>query len=534
MTSPRLILTHDMGTTANKSCLYRLGDKLELIDSFLVEYPTYHLGAEAVEQKADEWWSSVCTATRAIVERSQVDAREIAGMAFCAQMQGTVFVDEKGEILRNPMNYIDGRATAQLERYLKTGVLKIKSMNARRLLHSLYITGGVAATAKDPIWKYHWVRDNEPETFKRIHKWLDVKDYLILRCTGEYGMTRDSAHLTFLFDTRSGRDRWHRGLCRQFDVNMAHLPPVIKGTDVVGHLLPGAACELGLVAGIPVFGGGGDASLCGLGAGCFDLYDTHVYVGTCGWVISNVDRRMVDLNNYMASIHGAIPGMYNYIAEHETSGACLKWVRDHLALDEIGVYLAAQHIAEKKQEYESLYDFLSEVIAETPAGSGDVIFTPWLHGNRSPREDPHARGMFFNLSLSTGKRQLIRAVVEGMVFHKRWMLEAMERKIPFREKLRFVGGGAKSAVSCQILADVTGRIIETVVNTQNVGTMGAAVVAAVGLGLIPSFAAAKPLIRVQRVFEPSARDRPIYDRNFAVFKELYGRNKTLFERLNHH
>jgi xylulokinase len=181
MSASRLLLTHDMGTTANKSCLYRLGDGLELLDSFLVEYPTYNLGAGAVEQNADEWWSAVRTATQAIVARTKVDVREIAGMAFCAQMQGTVFVDEKGSILRNPMNYIDGRATDQLERYLQRGMVRIKSMNAKKVLQSLYITGGVAATAKDPIWKYHWVRENEPETYKRIHKWLDVKDYLILR-----------------------------------------------------------------------------------------------------------------------------------------------------------------------------------------------------------------------------------------------------------------------------------------------------------------------------------------------------------------
>ena len=396
----------------------------------------------------------------------------------------------------------------------------------------LRITGGLAATAKDPLWKYHWVKDNEPELFGRAVKWLDVKDYLVLRCTGNYGMTHDSAHLTFLYDTRPGRQGWHRGLCRKFNVDMALLPPVVNSTDVVGHLLPGPAAELGLVEGIPVFGGGGDTTLTAIGAGCLERYDTHIYVGTSGWICSNVDRRLVDIGNFLASILGAIPGFYNYTGEQETSGACLKWVRDHLALDEIGMYLEAQHIVEKTKEYDSLFDFLNSVISRTPAGAGNVIFTPWLHGNRSPREDPYARGMFFNLGLDTGKRQMIRAVLEGMAFHKRWILEAMERKIPRRESLRFVGGGAKSEVGCQIMADITGRAIETVADTQNAGTVGATVVCAVGLGLFKTFGEAKRLIPSVRTYEPRKEHRGLYDRNFEVFKKLYDNNKKLFAALN--
>ena len=413
------------------------------------------------------------------------------------------------------------------------GLIKIDGKwNALTALKCLRITGGLAATAKDPLWKYHWVKDNEPELFRRAFKWLDVKDYLVLRCTGKYGMTHDSAHLTFLYDTRPGRQGWHPGLCRTFDVNMDLLPPVVNSTDIVGRLLPGPAAEMGLTEGIPVFGGGGDTTLTAVGAGCLDLYDTHVYVGTSGWVCSNVDRRMVDVGNFLASIMGAIPGFYNYTGEQETSGACLKWVRDHLALDEIGMYLEAQHIVEKTQEYESLFDFLNSVISRTPEGAGNVLFTPWLHGNRSPREDPNARGIFFNLGLETGKRQMIRAVLEGMAFHKRWMLEAMERKIPRRESLRFVGGGARSEVGCQIMADITGRAVETVADAQNAGTVGATVVCAVGLGLFKTFGEAKRLIPAVRTFEPRKEHRALYDRNFEVFKKLYDANKKLFRELN--
>ncbi len=527
------VITHDVGTTGNKSCLFRIEERIELVDSCLVEYPLYTTPDGGAEQKADEWWSAVCGATKTVMARSGIRPAQVKAMTFCAQMQGSVLVDEAGRALRNPMNYMDGRSIKQIERYLYNGLIKIDGKwNALTALNWLRITGGLAATPKDPLWKYHWVRDNEPELFKRAHKWLDVKDYLIHRCTGAYGMTKDSAHLTFLYDTRPGKLGWHRGLCKKFDVDMDHLPPVVDSTDVVGHLLPGPASEMGLTEGTPVFGGGGDTSLTAVGSGCVDLYDTHVYVGTSGWVLSNVDKRMVDIGNFIASILGAMPGYYCYTAEQETSGACLKWVRDHLALDEIGVYLEAQHVVEKTQEYASLFDYMNKVIGETPAGSGGVIFTPWLHGNRSPREDPYARGMFFNLGLDTGKRQMIRSVLEGMAFHKRWMLEAVERKIPRRESLRFVGGGAKSAVGCQILADITGRVIETIGDTQNVGTVGATVVCAVGLGLLPSFRDAKGLIPVAARYEPRQELRAMYDGHFDTFTKLYDSNKKLFAAMN--
>ncbi len=527
------ILAHDLGTTGNKSCIYRLGEAIELIDSSLVEYSLITTPDGGAEERADDWWNAVSLATRTIMERSGVRPSQIKGMAFCCQLQGSVMVDENGTALRNPMVYLDGRATAQMEHYLYNGLLKIEKWNAYKTIRSLLVTGGLAGTAKDPLWKYHWVRENEPELFRRVHKWIDVKDYLVHRATGNFAMTYDSAHLTWVFDTRPGKLEWSRSMCSMFDVDMKHLPPVIQSTDVAGKLTAQAASEMGLEPGVPVFGGGGDTSLISIGSGCLDLYDTHIYIGTSGWVVSNVGRRMVDVGNFIASILGAIPESYLYVAEQETSGLCLQWFRDHLALDEIGVYLNAQHVcSDPGSIYESLYQFLNDVVAETEPGAGNLIFTPWLHGNRSPREDAYARGMFFNISLSTGKRQMVRSVLEGGAFHARWMLEAVERKIPRRETLRFVGGGAKSDEWCQIMADITGRKIETIENTQNAGTIGAAIVCAVGLGAIASFAEAKALIPVKQVFIPRDEYRSMYDRNFEVFKELYHNNKKLFRLLN--
>jgi xylulokinase len=365
-----------------------------------------------------------------------------------------------------------------------------------------------------------------------MYKWLDVKDYLVLRSTGNFITTPDSAHLTFLYDTRPGKPGWHKGLCKLFHVNPDHLPGVIEATDIAGDLAGQAAFEMGLEPGTPVIAGGGDASLIPVGAGCIEKYDTHIYLGTSGWVSTVLDRRKLDIKNFIASITGAIPHHYNYIAEQETAGICLEWVRDNLSLDETGLHPETAGIREPKQAIETLYRFLDQVVAETEPAAANVLFTPWLQGNRSPREDNNARGMFFNISLTTGKRQMIRSVLEGVAFHMRWMLEAVEKKVPRQDLIRFTGGGARSAQWAQILADITGRKIEIIENADYAGPTGAAIVSGIALGKLESVRAVKKLLSVTRTYHPRDKHKDIYDRNFAVFKDLYQMNKKLFKRLN--
>ena len=528
------VLAYDVGTTATKACLYRVGETLELVDAATAEYPLRVLDGGGVEQDAEDWWRAAASTTRALMGRTALPPGGLRGLAFCAQMQGLVLVDRDGAVVRPPMSYLDARATEELRRGLNTGLLRVDGMNAALALRWLRIAGGLAATAKDPLWKYHWVRCHEPAAFARVFRWLDVKDYLVARATGRFTMGPDSAHVTFLCDTRPGRREgvaWHRGLCKRLGVDAGHLPEIVPATAQVGGLTAAAAAALGLPQGLPVFGGGGDLSLVPVGAGSIERHDAHVYIGTSGWVVVGVDRRLVDVGRRTASILGAIPGRYNFIAEQETAGACLRWVRDHLARDDIGVYLDRPP-ADPEAEAARLYRLLDERVAETEPGAGGVLFAPWLHGNRAPWDDPHARGMFFNLGLDTGKRQLVRAVLEGVAFHTRWLLESLERHVPPRTALRFAGGGARSPVWAQILADVLGRDIQTVARPQHAGAAGAAIVAAVGLGLI-GFPDAARLVLVERTSSPRPPLRARYDHLYAVFKRLYPANRRLFRLLNH-
>ena len=531
----KYILAYDIGTTGLKTCIYQVDKTIKLVASDTASYGLYIVENGGAEQDGDEWWNAMASSTTECFSKAKVKVTpdDIAGISFCSQMQGLVLVDKNGKALRRPMSYMDQRATKEIKEGIANGI-QIAGANIFKLIPSLIITGAVSSSVKDPMWKYKWVKNNEPEVYSKTYKWLDVKDYLICRCTNEFTMTRDSAFGTLLYDTRKGKDCFSKTLCKMFDIDMNHLPRIIKSTDLVGGLTAEAAKHLGLKQGTPVFGGGGDASLIGVGAGATKLGDTHIYDGTSGWVITVTDKQMVDVTAMIAAITGAQENKFNYFAEMETAGKCLEWVKDHLALDEIGIYLKKQNITEDDDSaYESLYSYLTDVIKDVKPGSNGVIFTPWLHGNRCPFEDPNATGGFYGIKIETGKTELIRAVLEGVFYHLRWMLECQDKKLKTSDPIRFVGGGALSPISCQMLADITGRTIETVADSQYVGSTGAAALAAVGLGIIPSIDVLKDFIPSDKIYKPNMQVHQEYEPYYQTFKKIYKTNKPLYKFLQH-
>lgn len=526
------VIAYDVGTTGLKTCLFEIDKTIKPITNAYASYNLYMVENGGAEQDGDEWWEAMCTTTKEIFTKTDVTPDKIAGISFCSQMQACVLVDRNGNTVRRPMSYMDQRAKEELKKYMAYGI-QIAGANLIPLAKSLIVTGAVSCSVKDPVYKYKWIENHEPENFKRAYKWLDVKDFLICRCTDKFTMTRDSAFATLLYDTRKGKEGWSKTVADIFKVNMNHLPEIIESTDKVGGITAKAAEQLGLKEGTPVFGGGGDASLIGVGAGSGSVGDTHIYSGTSGWVGTVVDKQLVDTSAMIAAIVGADPTSFNYFAEMETAGKCLEWVRDHLCLDEIGMFIEKKNITEGTEtEYTSLYDYMSEVIDSVPAGSKGVIFTPWLHGNRCPFEDPNAAGMFFNINIDTGKSEMLRSVIEGVCFHQRWMLEQEAKKIKTSDVIRFVGGGALSKVTCQILADVTGKTVETVNRPQDVGAVGAAAIIGIGLGVIDNIGKVKEYVPAVKSYKPNKANKAVYDKNFEVFKTLYKNNKEAFKALN--
>ncbi len=197
----QMVIAYDMGTTGVKACIYDISKGIRYVDGEKENYPLYILPGGGAEQDPDQWWAAMCKTTGSLLERQGITKEAIGGISFCAQMQALVLVDEQGRHVRRAMSYMDNRGGKQLKEGLGHGI-KVSGMNGRKVLASIKRTGAVSASVKDPVWKYRWVAEEEPEVFQRVHKWLDVKDYLVCRATGQFTMSHDSAFATLLYDTK--------------------------------------------------------------------------------------------------------------------------------------------------------------------------------------------------------------------------------------------------------------------------------------------------------------------------------------------
>lgn len=526
------VICYDVGTTGLKTCLFEITDTIKLIASAMEGYQLTILENGGAEQDPNDWWKAMCNTTKHVLNSTKISPENIGGISFCSQSQGLVLVDKNGEPVRPAMSYMDQRAHYELKKAISHG-LQISGINIYMLIRSLIVTGAISSSVKDPIYKYKWVERNEPDVFRKVYKWLDVKEFLICKCTGNFITTHDGAFATLLYDVRKGKEQFNKEICRMFGVNMEHLPHIMSSTSIVGNIRREMVDQLGLCEGTPVFGGGMDSAITGVGAGAVELGSTYIYCGTSGWVSTVVNRRLVDIRNLMAGLVGVQENCFNFWGELETAGKCLEWVKNHLALDEIDIYLEKKNISDSPESvYKTLYDYLMHVITDVPAGSNGVIFTPWLHGNRCPFESSEARGMFFNIGLNTGKTEMIHAVLEGICYHLKWILESQDKKTSTSKVIRFVGGGALAPLTCQLLSDILGRPVETVNNPQNTGAVGAAILIGVGLGIWENIEIAKKIIKVQKRYYPDMKNKSLHDRNFRVFKTLFKNNQKSFDILN--
>nr|MCR4610602.1 carbohydrate kinase [Lachnospiraceae bacterium] len=229
------VISYDIGTTGLKACLFRIDECIRMIGGEYETYELYILENGGAEQDVEEWWSALCECTKRLLSKTGIRAEEIDGISFCSQMQGLVLVDKDGNALRRAMSYMDQRGAEQMNKVQKHGIC-VSGVNVGMLQKSLSLTSAASTSAKDPLWKYKWVEENEPEIFAKVHKWLDVKEYLICRMTGEFIMTPDSAYATFLYDSRPGHEEFSPALCKMYGIKYEHMPRLIECHEVAGNL----------------------------------------------------------------------------------------------------------------------------------------------------------------------------------------------------------------------------------------------------------------------------------------------------------
>jgi xylulokinase len=385
----------------------------------------------------------------------------------------------------------------------------------RKILRWVRVTGGAPGlSGKDPVSHILFIRDQFPEVYRDTATFLEPVDFLNLRLTGRTCASFDSIAAHWVTDNRNiDRVVYDDRLLSITGLDRAKLPDLVPPGSIVGPLTAGAAADLGLPEGLPVSVGSGDVHSAVFGSGAVADFAAHLYIGTSSWISAHVPFKKTAITTNVASIPAALAGKYVVVNEHETAGACLTFLRDTLGMAD---------------DFESM----NAMVEATPPGSGRVLFTPWLNGERSPVDDHTIRGGFHNLSLSTTRAEMVRAVYEGVAFNSKWLLEAVEKFAGRRfDSMAFIGGGANSEPWCQIHADVLGREIRQVEDPVLANVRGAGLVTLVALGRV-SVEQIPAMVKVRRTFTPDPAIAPVYDHLYREFVSLYKQTKAIHQRLN--
>jgi xylulokinase len=497
------LLAHDVGTSGCKAVIMTTAGRV--VATANESYPTNFSKLLWAEQEPQDWWRALTNTTRTVLDLSGVKPEQVISLSFSTQMVNLLPLDGDGRPLRPCINWLDGRAWEESK-----GVMA--KFGGPWIFNTLF---GTVITGKDLIPKYIWLERNEPEVYRRASAFVDVSGYLLLRATGKLVYEWTTASVTGLFNLKT--KTWDRTAMRIFGLDAEKFPELVQSSERVGGLTRLAAEEMGLMEGTSVFAGAGDAMSAAIGSGAVRDGEGHICLGTCGFVGIVTSRRMTGRRG-IAFLQSADPHKYLLIAETETAGACLKW--------------AAKELYGREPDAETMAIMDGEV-AETAAGAGKLIFTPWMYGERCPVPDESVRASFINLSSKHTRQQMTRAIYEGVAYNLRWMLDLVFDLCGQRpDPLRVMGGGAKGLPWLRIISDITGRTLESVPHLQSASAVGAGLLAAVGLGLYPSTESLKELVPVEHVVQPETSSKEIYDSMYKAYRTVYRSLKDLHRSLN--
>ena len=504
------VLAVDLGTGGPKVAV--VSESGRILAHATEPVPLHLLEGGGAEQDPDDWWAAISAASRrAVAEAGPV---ELIGVGCTAQWSGTVPVDANGSALMRAVIWMDSRGNSAI-RKVAGGSVNVLGYDPRKLMRWVQVTGGAPGlSGKDPVAHILFIRQAFPDVYARTTTFLEPVDYLNLRLTGEVSASYDSIAAHWVTDNRNiDRVDYDAKLLEWTGLDRGRLPDLVAPGTIIGQVTDAAAADLGIPAGLPVTTGSGDVHSAVFGSGAVADFETHLYIGTSSWISGHVPFKKTAPTSNVASIPAALAGRYLIADEHETAGACLTFLRDNLG-------------------FADSFDEMNAMVDRVPAGSGRVLFTPWLNGERSPVDDHTVRGSFHNLSLSTTRDQMVRAVYEGVALNSRWLLEAVEKFAGRRlDSLAFVGGGANSDQWSQIHADVLGREIRQVADPVLANVRGAAILTLLALDRI-ALTDVPAMVEVKRTYRPDPANAAEYDLLFAEFVTLYKQTKGIFKRLN--
>jgi xylulokinase len=492
-----IFLGIDLGTSSVKLLL--MSEDGKVVQTVSKDYPVYYPKPGWAEQNPEDWWQATKDGIKEIIEKSGIDEGKICSIGLSGQMHGLVLLDQGDRVLMPALLWCDQRTYDECDYITEQLGEKLSEYTGNKAL-----TGFTAP-------KVLWVKQNCPEVYGKIRHVLLPKDYIRFQLTGEYATDVSDASGTLFFDVANRR--WSPEMLGLLGLSEEVLPKCYESFQVTGKISEAAACLTGLHAGIPVVGGGGDQACGAVGTGVVSAGIASVALGTSGVVFACQEHYSVDEQNRLHSFCHA-NGKWHVMGVMLSAASCLKWwVEEVCQLGDNG-FITLLKEAEK-----------------IPAGSEGLLFLPYLMGERTPYSDPHARGAFIGLNMSHKRGHMTRAILEGVSFGLRDSLEiTREQKIPITA-VRVSGGGAKSILWRQVLADILNLKVD-IVNSVEGPAFGAAILAAVGAEAFTNVEeACNTMVQVVASTQPKLENVKTYDVMYQTYRGLYGTLKDTFQTL---
>jgi xylulokinase len=521
-TAERYVLSIDLGSSDLKAAL--VGDDGRIVASAGEHSTTTLWPGGGAEQDPLEWWHNAKMAAKAVIASAGVPPEKIVAVACDSLWSVVVPVDRNAEPLMGAVHWLDTRG-GKYNRMVTGGFPGIQGYQVWKLMKWIQLTGlAPTHSGVDSMGHVLFIKNERPDIYRQTYKFLEPMDYLTARFSGKIVATQKTMAPFLIADNRIGRGGYSEDLLRMAGLDREKFPDLIANNGVVGLIDPRVAEELGLTPATRVVAGVSDTNASILGSGALRDFEAIIYIGTTLYMSCHMPFKKTDLAHMMTSLPCAFPERYILLGEQGLGGKCVDFFLDNILYDEDDFAMPAKP--------EDAYARFNAVAAKAPPGSGGVIFLPWLNGSVVPKENAHARGGFFNLSIDTRRRHLARAVMEGLAFNSRWTREPAEKMMgrPF-SKFIFSGGGARSDLWSQIHADILGVPIHQVADPVTATARGNALLAFTALGhltvdQLPS------MIPIRQVFEPDPANQAVYDRHYQQYRRLFSRNKAVFKALN--
>ncbi len=519
--SGKYVLVIDLGTGGPKVGLVDRQGNVPACTAAPVQL--FFLPNGGAEHDPAEWWARIKTCVKQVLEESGVAPASILAVAVTSCWGVTLPVDEHGQPLMNVMSWMDLRG-APYTREIVKGFPMVQGYQLTTLLGYIKRHGFPPSPA-DPLGHMLFIKQERPEVYQRTYKFFEPMDYINMRLTGRFTATQNTMLPMLMVDNRRlDRTEYDPWLVKKSTIDPAKLPELLPIDGIIGPLTPAAAAELGLSPDTIVVCGVNDNSTSAVGAGSIGNGEPAAVMGGSGHMAFHLPFKKSDISNTVATIPSGIKDSYLFWADLGNNGKVLD--------TSLKLLLCASDDLETAAVPAEIYQRADRIAAQIPPGSGGVLFLPWFNGSISPGQDEFLRGGFLNLSHSTSRAHLMRAVFEGLSMNWRW-LRAPAEKLAGRtfKYWRLTGGGALSDVWAQIMADVVGIPMHRQANPRihNVVGMGLLAFSRLGQVKVEDIPA---MIKFDRVFEPDPKNRAVYDHMYAQFTAAREKTRPVFHALN--